>query len=306
MKEFNTSLLREKFVIHDPNAEAALEGKPVVALSNRIVLELRSKQDVLEETFIVRAQNMHGCVRMCMRILQSYQQGGPLLSRAAPFDWATAWDVTVNDYERVYNPQRWVAVYAKGRLLYESGNRHPLLDVIEKCHARNKGPYDDAILMAEDAFKQTGKVVKIEYDGNVALVVSLEKTQGRCGIILRGANRTTTFNFSAAAKKEAVLNFPQILGTASAFLEGIQLAFLVGMNNEKIRLGIIERHSKEETQTREARRRLARLGAEIANLEGAFEVRYRPERPEFQEIISDAEKLAQKILQPPESGEFVE
>jgi hypothetical protein len=306
MKEFNTSLLREKFVIHDPNAPDP-EGKPVVALSNRIVLELRNKQDEIQEIFTVRAQNMHCCVRMSARILQSFLQGGPLLTRATPYDWANAWDTAINDYERAYNPQRWIAVYHKGKLLFGDGERHPLLDVIEKCNARNKGAYEDSIPMAEDAFKQTGKVVKIEYDGNVALVINLERSQGRCGIILRGANRTTTFNFSVASTdKEKPLSFPQILSTACAFLEGIQLAFMVGMNTEKIRIGLITRHSKEEKQTREARQRLGRLSAEISNLESSFEVRYRPERPEFQEVIMDAEKLAKKVLQPPEGGEYVD
>lgn len=298
MKEFDTSLLREKFVIHDPQAEETGKGGPVIALSNRIVLDLKNSDDEIQETLVVRAQNMHCCTRMAAKILQSFIQGGPLLERHNPYDWDAAWDIIFNDYERVYNPQSWVSIYNKGKTIYKKGAHHALLDVIEKCNARNKGPYDDSIPMAEDAFKQTGKVVKIEYDGNVALVVNLERKQGRCGIILRGANKTTTFNFSAEAGQGKFLNFAQCMSVAAAFLEGIQLAFMVGMNDKKISMGIIERHSKEEQQTREARKRLSRFNAEIANLESSFEVRYRPERPEFPHIIIDAEKLAQKILKP--------
>jgi hypothetical protein len=114
-------------------------------------------------------------------------------------------------------------------------------------------------------------------------------------------NRTTTFTFTATPKKVGqAINIPQCLGSAAAFLEGVQLSFLVGMNTEKIRIGIIERFSKEEKQTREGRQRLSRLSSEIANLESAFEIRYRPERPEFHHLMMDAEKLGQKILVPPE------
>ncbi len=93
------------------------------------------------------------------------------------------------------------------------------------------------------------------------------------------------------------------MSAAAAFLEGIQLAFMIGMNNIKIQLGIIERLSKDEKKNREAIRRLSRLSAEIANLENSFDVRYRPEKPEFQHTIMDAEKLAMKVLQPEEGSE---
>jgi hypothetical protein len=86
---------------------------------------------------------------------------------------------------------------------------------------------------------------------------------------------------------------------SAAFLEGIQLAFLVGFNTEKIRLGIIERFSKEEKQTREAGERLVRLRHEVSNLEDTFEVRYRPEKPSFTMFLNQAETLAQKTLVPP-------
>ena len=58
-----------------------------------------------------------------------------------------------------------------------------------------------------------------------------------------------------------------------------------------------ERHSKEEKQTREGGKRLGQLTAEISNLEHAFEVRYRPERPEFSKILFEAEQLAQKMFE---------
>jgi hypothetical protein len=72
------------------------------------------------------------------------------------------------------------------------------------------------------------------------------------------------------------------------------------MNSEKMALGLLAANSAEGVQTREALLRLKRLNAEIAALEGSYEVRYRPERPEFDAIVSDAERLANSILQPSE------
>lgn len=300
MKEFSSSLLREKFVIYDPRKGMADKKSTVVALSNRLVAQLRNNKGELVETFVVRTQNMHSTVRMVARIIQLFNQTGPIAKRT-DFDWDTIWEQIVNDYEYAYNPQRWVAIYHAGKCVFAKGDRHPLLDMIEKCDFENDKDYDYAVPLAESLFTQAGKNLKIEHDSNVALSVHFENNVGRLGIIQRGSNKTTTFTFTAQAKPGKELNLPQCLGAAAAFLEGIQLSFLVGMNTEKIRIGIIERFSKEEKQTREGRQRLSRLSSEIANLETAAEIRYRPERPEFHHLMMDAEKLGQKILVAPEA-----
>ncbi|MAE52334.1 MAG: hypothetical protein CMH27_11045 [Micavibrio sp.] len=302
MSEFHSSLLREKFSIHD-SEQGTDEQKMIIALSNRLVIELKGAKKNHTEIFVVRAQNMHSCVRMAARIIKSYKTSGPLTNRTKPFDWEAAWDAIVNDYEYRYNPERWIAIYHNGHTVFEAGEHHLLLDVIEKCDARNAHNYEKALPMAEDAFKKAGKVVKIDYDSNVALVINLEQSHGRFGVIMRGPSRTTTFNFSVHAKTKDPINFAQCLAAAACFLEGIQLAFMVGMNNIKLYMGIIKRHSTEEKQTKDAGRRLGRLAAEIANLERSYDVHYRPEKPEFHKIVSDAERLGQKTLSPPEEDQ---
>lgn len=296
MSKFNTFLLREKFIIHDSGKQG--EG-PVIALSNRIVLELPDENGKVEDVLVIRAHNMHSCARLMGRIIQAYDSGGSLLTRASPFDWESMWDTVISDFEKAHNPALWATVYHLGRPVFKKGENHYFLDIIEKCQASNRGEYEKSIKMAEDAFRTMGRVVKIDYDGNVALTLTLEPKQARIGVIVRNPTKTATFNFSIASKGDKQLNHPQCIGAAAAFLEGIQMAFLVGMNEEKIRVGKIERHSKEEQQTREARTRLGRLDAEISTLEGTFDVRYRPERPDFQDILQDAEKLAKSMFAKP-------
>ena len=298
MKDLNISLLREKFVIHDPKALPNKNKGTVVAVSNRIELELEDAKGKVSENFVIRTQNMHSCARLAAKIIAAFIAAGSIMDRPKPIDWEAIWDSLVNDYEYGFNPDRWAAVYHNGKIVFQSGEHHPLLDLIEKCDSDNNGAYEDSIPVAEDAFKKTGKVVKIEYDGNVALVVNLDKKQGRCGIILRGADKTTTFNFSANAPKDKSLNYAQCLNAAAAFLEGIQLAFMIGMNTVKLQMRILDRHSHEEKQTHEAKRRLSRLTAEIASFESTFDVRYRPEKPEFNNTTLEAEKLAAKTLEP--------
>jgi len=294
MKELKTSLLREKFTIRDLDTNG--ESPETVALSNRISFSCIDEFGDLQEKFVIRCHNMHMCVRMCARMVQSFKNNGPVLDRTVPFDWQKTWDAIVNDYEKEYNPQLWIAVYNESRVVFENGARHQLVDVIEKFDAGNSGDYEMSIPMAEDAFKKTGKKVNIDYDGNVALVVDFENQQGRCGVILRGADRTTTFTFTAEAKEKREFHYQQCLSATAAFLEGIQMAFMVGMNEEKIRLGLITQHSDEGQQTIIARKRLGVLNAEISNFESTCKVRFRPERPNFQHIIIDAEQVASQIF----------
>lgn len=297
MKSLSTSLLREKFVI---KPVVYSDREPVIALSNRVILELRDNNDKLIETYIIRAHNMHQTVRMAARILTEFKRKGPIAVREEQPDWERLWDSVTSEYERSFNTELWGAIYRNGRPLFQHGEVHPLLDLIEKCDHDSEGEYEDAIGLAEQIFSKAGKDVKIEYDGNVALVVNIEELEARFGIILRGADRTTTFSYSVRTKdgNKDPLNFSQCLVAATAFLEGIQLAFMVGMNNVKIIYGIIERHSREEKQTREGRGRLGRLATEIANLENAYEVRYRPEKPDFTQTVSEAESLAEGIFEP--------
>ncbi len=297
--DLHTSLLREKFIIHDPDIYSSEIG-PITALSNRIVVPLKKSNEKTSEDYVIRAQNMHSCIRMASRIIHNYNIGGSFLGRAKPYDWEATYEGMLNDYERLYNDEKWVAIYHKGKLIFKSGDHHPLLDLIEKCEEENTKEYDYSIPMAENAFKAAGKVVKLDYDANVALNLTFEDNIGRCGIILRGADRTTTFNFKVSPKGREPINIPQCLSSAAGFLEGIQLAFLLGFNVFKLNVGIFERGSRDEKQTKDGQRRLGQLNAEIANLESQADINYRPEKPDFYRIVAESEELASKVIDIPE------
>jgi len=297
MLEFNSTLLREKFVIHDAMPSDNVQKGPIVALSNRLALPFAIKSDA-GENFIVRAQNMHTAIRLGAQMARYYQDYGSLLDKDRPFDWKDAYLQIIKGYEKKWNPHRWVAVYHRGRVVYEDGEaaRHPFLDIIEQCDARNPGNYEKALEIAKDAFRQAGKLVNITHDANVALVMNITALEGRCGIILRGPNRTTTFNFTAKGKAGRDVKISQCLTVSAAFLEGIQLAFLVGLTNKKVAYDLIDAKSEEGMKAREASQKLGRLNGAVAQFENLLDVSYRPDRPNFAVMIDEAEEFARKIF----------
>lgn len=296
--EIDGSLLREKFILHDLDQKGK-NADAMTVLSNRLDLTLRSGKDY-EENFVIRAHNMHMSTRMAGKIANSFSRLGSLINRTTPYEWDDDWKAIFNDYERAYNEQVWLCVYHKGKVLFSYGEYPQFLDIIENFAQKNPEHYDRSLSIAEQAFKDNGKNIEIEYDGNVALVLTLDDLQARAGVIHRGPTRSTTFNFTARpGDGKGKVNIPQAMGAAAAFLEGVQLAFTIGMDNEKIVIGIIERFSREEKRAREAKERLKRLSNEIINLEKSHNVRYRPEKPDFEALTAEAEDLGKRVLEPP-------
>lgn len=298
MAEFNATLLREKFVIKDAMPDPDSHTGPVIALSNRLTLPLKHDMRAEAEEFIIRAQNMHTCVRLGAKIAQDFQDFGPILARNPGYDWQGAYDATTRGYESKFNPNLWAAVYHKGRVIFESGpaERHPFLDIIEQCDARGNNDYEKALRVAEDAFKSAGRFVHIEHDANVAMLVNATEDEAKSGIIVRGPNRPTTFSFTAKRYPGRKIRPSSCLSACASFLEGIQLAFQVGMINQKIRYELISASSIEAYRAEDAIQKLVKLNSAINQFDGLYDVRYRPDRPDFKALIEETEEFARKVL----------
>lgn len=303
MSDFRTSLMREKFVIR-PSDE---DGEDIIALSNRISIHLISEDKIDDEIFIIRTQNMHSCTRLAASITKEFFERGTIAGRMVPVDWEIIWGDVIKGYEKDWNPDIWCVIYHKGRVMYSDGEHHPFLDIIEQCDAANKGEYVQSVAFAESAFSKAGKEVTIEHDSNAALVASIGDESAKCGIIVRGATGTTTFNYtsSPSPRTKRPVQAHTTLTVAAAFLEAIQLAFQVGLLNRKQELNLIERYSEEYRRHDRSQRRLTNLNTAISNYENSFKVTYRPDRPAFQEMVDKAQKFADKILEP-QMGEEIE
>lgn len=300
--DFNTTLLREKFIIRDHDKDDSSSRVPMTAMSNRIVIPLLDHEGAIAETFVVRAQTMHAALRMATRLMNTFDREGPIFSRPVKYNYDETWEKICADYEQAHNPDRWIAVYTRGRKVYSSGKHHAFLDVIEKCDIQNKGgSYETSLELAESAFAHMGKKVTITHDSSIGMVFTVKHHKARCGLILRNPNKRTTFNYNAEVIDDAI-NIPQALTVSAAFLEAIQLCFNMGMINEKIRVGVIDSFSTEAKKGEAARKRLEFLKAEISNFENRYDVKYRLEKPDFGLIVQDAENFAKKLYK---SGQLV-
>lgn len=296
--EFKSTLLREKFTIKDIGVDIS-DTPPVIALSNRMVLTLSSDTGEPAETFIIRTQNMHSCARLCAAIAKEYYDRGALMGRVTPFRWDHVWSDVIKGYEKDWNPDIWAAIYYRGRVVFEDGTRHPFLDIIEQCDAASGQSYVESVAFAEKAFQQAGKPVKIHHDSNVALIVSMKPEEAKCGIILRGANRKTTFNFTAKKKPTGdPIRVATLLTICAAYLEGVQLAFTVGMINKKRTADLLEKFSDEDRKGRRGAERLSNLNNAVETVERKYFFLYRPDRPSFPAMIREAEDFALHILKP--------
>jgi hypothetical protein len=301
--EFNASLLREKFIVYDAAPANAKDHAPLIALSNRLNVPLSSADGGTSEEFVIRAQNLHTAMRLGARLAHDFETQGGLTSRAAPYDWTESCESVLSDYERVWNPKLWIAVYHGGRLVHDQnpGLRHPFLDVIEQCDAyRNLGGYDRPLDVARDAFKQAGRLVNISHEANVAASLTIAAGEARCSVMLRSASRTANFFLTARPKSDSGVDISQGLTITAAFLEAIQLAFVIGTSNAKVRAGLVAAESDEARRGADANAWLARLNRIVLQFENSLDVFYRPERPNFDKLIADAEDYARNAFAPPE------
>lgn len=294
--KLNTSLLREKFIINEVLNDDSAKKLHLTARSNRLPVTL-STGDNKPEIFIIRTSHMHTCIRMAGAILNEFHTHGPIMSRNPPLKWDLLWEERVlNGYERLHTPDAWCCIYNNGQKVFSYGQQHSFLDIIEKCDAVSGTSYDKAITLAEDSFRKAGKHVKIHYDSNIALVVAMDEKQARSGMVLRSLERSTTFNFYVTAAEKVPIEPAQIMYISAAFLEGVQLAYMVGYNLEKMRVGLLEAYSEEHKKVKNAQQRLIKLDQEITAFNNIHSMRYRPERPNFNAIVNSTEKIAATIV----------
>jgi hypothetical protein len=279
MKEFNTSLVREKIIfIDDSETDKSVEdAQPTVIRSNRIFLNLKGKGT--SEKVVVRAQNMHTTLRLAGRIMASYFRSGLILPRATPFDWEKQWDSLLPIYEKEFNPKIWAAVYINGQPVFKT-TTSPFVDVIEKCALLTIDNYDATMNVTESALKQVGRAMRINHSSNVAAVFTDNDDMMRCGIIHRTEGKDTTFSFTAAGG-ESENRIVQSMGIAGAFLEALNLRFFTKILQDKARRGEIPKVSPEANQLRGATARLVAINKGISDFETTYEVKYRPEKPDF-------------------------
>lgn len=286
------TLLRERFILSNKTSP----DKKTDAASNRIEIVVTRQNEPV--TYVVRSKTMSSCIRLAARLLGSfgYDENNNLIQNHQ--DWDAAWDYINTLYDRTYTPENWCALYVEGEVLYHAGKRPPLLDIIETFNVRHKGSYEDSILAAQRAFQKEQNGISINYLSNIAWNSSYKNGKARFHGQIRGPDGTKTFGFSVTEKnhekaKFTTLNLMQCMYASASFLEGFQLAFLIKrldrkMNNDgddELPTPDPEEIEYNKLYKRKTLERLGTLNREIRKLESNYTVNYRPERPDFFEMI---------------------
>lgn len=272
----NVSMIRERCTIKDET----LGNVGSHILSNRLSIPFG------EHHVTVRGQNMHSVVRLAARIYEMLepQKDEKELKHPEKQEIEEIWRSVA---EAVFNPTEinWAAAYINSELIFASAKHHPFLDLIEKQAGSSEASYDMNVMITSENFNAAGfPGMSVEHDTNVALVLTLDDEKGRCGLIYRHPQRTTTFSFSITKHAELEIHFPKILELAADFLESIQLCYATAAESSK---GLAQNREKVEA----LKNRLIHLSKNIDLFDDSINVAYRPEKPNFDKFLQEAQML---------------
>lgn len=237
----------------------------------------------LDHTIIViRTQYIYHALRFAALMVEDYEKKGPFSERSA--NWDGMWQAAHSPYDMSNDHIGWVKVYVDGKCLF-STEKIPHLDVIEKCIMVGElKSYDDALLVAEKLFEESGRPVLLKTD--TILTVNLKEMQDsfNCGFI-NSASSSGDFSsrmmFSARISKTTKNppKFQQVLNVASDFIEAIHLTSRMNFLKKRAQDKANPLSEFEIEQAGDLRLRRNKMEASIDAFETTNEIKYRPERP---------------------------
>lgn len=281
MTEFNAALIREKisFASQDDaqSTEAGNEDLPLVR-SNRVSLDLRYNE--IKESVVVRGHSMHATLRLAARLVQEYHRTAGYCVRDEFFKWQPLWEAVQTSYDRKYVQTPWAAIYVAGESIFRTAET-PVVDVVEKCALIADSNYDDALQVTEQALNRLGKNVRIAHTSNVAGVFTGSGEMVRCSLIHRSRGGDSLFSLTASGVVRLYSGVAQALCTAAAFLEGLDLRYTLRTARENLQNLEEEAAAREKLKIQHSMARQVALMSEISLLEQVYNVKYRPEKPDF-------------------------
>lgn len=274
------SLLREKFCIRD----IASDKDPLIVLGNRLQIPMGPNND--EPPLVIRCHSLYMALRLVAAFIKDSSYTGLNEDVAATYQWTDKWEDLIQPFEKIYAPDTWVAVYNKGRCLFESGTPHHFFDLIEHCQFSNRDKYDYAVEMAQAVFKKAGKPLLIEHESHVGYVQEEVGDAVRMALVLRMPGQKATFTIHMQSTGDDNIPPPdyQAMQTGANFIEAISRAIQAGFTQKTILSKKLSPTSKEGKEHKETLKRLAVLESDIKRAESRYDIRYRPEKPDFKAI----------------------
>lgn len=297
MKDFSAQLTREKFLLH-PELENISEDQAIAsAAANRLDIKLPSKKSDDIETFIIRAQNMHTCLRIGGHVAYHFFEHGYLPSTGRHrFEWKFIFKSVTEVYEEKWNPDIWAVIYHKGRPIFKEGcDYEPFLDVVEKSMAYEKTDYSAVVHVLEAMFERAGRPVKVTYDGEPVMKLNGNSREARLNVIRRGPNGKEVLKSQIKRKATRDVRISPCLTAAAAIFEAYQLGFYVAKVNEMMHHAKLTLSNPEAVQGDHASRRITRMEEALEEFEEMYNVAYRPKAPNFEHFSKDVAKHFDKL-----------
>lgn len=272
------SLLREKFVLRDMNDEFM----GITALGNRLSIPVQGSSIPI----IIRGHSMHATLRFGAELLNHMSYVSHIENVETFFKWDELWSKVINPFEKDNTSETWIAAYHSGKLIFSDAFHHQFFDVIEQCEfkgSKQKNGDNQPIIMAQNAFKKMGKDILIEQESHVGFILDDGDDELRFAVILRVPGQKATF-ITRMYQNEKVEKTPYpfiAMRLAADYIEGINMA---------VRMGFMEDEKNNSRIVNILGKRLTSLKLSIEQAERQYDVKYRPERPNFKEI----QKLAGK------------
>lgn len=305
MKKFSAILTREKFALHPhPSANSQSNGhagdqagslssdpdnEASTAMGNRLSIQLQSKKNDEMVEYIIRAQNMHTCLRIGAHVAyHHYEHGNIPTTGRNRFEWRFIYKSVTEIYEQKWNPDIWAVVYQNGRPTFKAGEAYPhFLDVIEMCSAYDQVDYSCVIKTVEDMFERAKKPTRVEYDQESILKLSGDNLEARLNIARRGPNGKEVVKSQIRRQNSRDVRVSPCLTAAAAIIEAYQLGFFVAKVNELMHHEMLTLSNPEAVQGDHASRRIIRLEEALDEFEEMYAVAYLPQKPNFEHFSKD-------------------
>ena len=275
------SLLREKFTIR----EIGLDSTPVIALGNRLVINLPNHSIPL----VIRAHSMHMTLRLGADIMRQLSFINHVENVENLFNWEEMWTKLITPYEQEATPETWIVIYYKGNPIYQDNFHHMFFDIIEQCEFKNNmadSRYEKSIIMAQKAFQQLGRNVLIEEESHVGFILDNASSEElRFAIILRMPGHKGTFITRLSQNDEQKIrpNDFTAMMIAASFIEALNMSVRAGFMEKNFPTN--RKPSYEQTKAHaNIIKRLKALSIAIDQAENKYSILYRPEKPDFNAI----------------------
>lgn len=253
-------------------------------LSNRVIISTKNSQNSnWEPKFILRVKRMSEAVRLITHMAHHIKTK----SIVAPFEnftWEEFWEESMSPLPPHQADERWLSVYYKGEIIWQTGPVNPAINLLEALAAKSDTSYEEAVGQLSNLLAVSHQA-QIEQQIQPALYAFRDKKNIFKGsIIMRKEGHASIFSVRIKPQSGGRLGkAPDIrscLNILAAVLEG--------------REAIVEaeRYSATTKARSKAKEKLLQVSKivdevqrEINQYSRIFEVRFRPEMPQFTDYI---------------------